>query len=73
MKDKIWISSGWCRVRPHYKLTDQLESTSHDLDPFWSAETLFNAVSTRICSHLLRNESEPPVNFMCCRDRDYLN
>ena len=51
MKDKIWISSGWCRVCPHHKLTDQSESISHDLDPFWSAETLFNAVSTKICSH----------------------
>ena len=68
MKDKIWISSGWCQVRPHHKLTDQSESISHDLDPFWPAETLFNAVSTKIFSHLLRNESEPLVNFMCCRD-----
>ena len=49
MKDKILISSGWCRVRPHHKLTDQSESISHDLDPFWPAETLFNAVSTKIC------------------------
>ena len=40
---------------------------------FWPAETLFNAVSTRICSHLLRNESEPLVNFVCCRDNGYLN
>ena len=55
MEDKILITSGWCRVvRPHHKLTDQSESISHDLDPFWPAETLFNAVSTKICSHLFR-------------------
>ena len=54
MEDKILISSGWCRVRPHHKLTDQSESISHDLVPFWPAETLFNAVSTKICSHLFR-------------------
>ena len=53
MEGKILISSSWCRVRPHHKLTDQSESISHDLDPFWSAETLFNAISTKICSHLL--------------------
>ena len=52
MEDKILISSGWCRVRPHHKLTDQSESISYDLDPFWPAETLFNAVPTKICSHL---------------------
>ena len=68
MEDKILISSGWSRVRPHHKLFDQSESISHDLVPFWPAETLFNVVSTKICSHLLRNESEPLVNFMCCRD-----
>ena len=72
MEDKILISSDWCRVRPHHKLTDQSESISHDLDPFWSAETLFNAVSTKICSHLLRYDSEPLVNFMCCRDMSTL-
>ena len=44
MEDKILISSGWCRVRPHHKLIDQSESISHDFDPFWPAETLFNAV-----------------------------
>ena len=49
MEDKILISSGWCRVRPHHILTFQSES-SHDLDPFWSAETLFNTVSTKICN-----------------------
>ena len=42
MEDKILISLGWCRVRPHHKLTGQSESISHDLDPFWPAETLFN-------------------------------
>ena len=68
MEDKILISSGWCRVCLHHKLTDQLESISHDLDPFWSVETLFNAVSTKICSHLFRYDSEPLVKFMCCRD-----
>ena len=57
-----------CRVRPHHKLADQSESISHDLDRFWLAETFFDAVSAKICSHLLRNESEPLVNFMCCRD-----
>ena len=66
--DKILISSGWFQVRLHHKLTDQSESTSHDLDPFWPVETLFNVVSTKICSHLFRYDSEPLVNFMCCRD-----
>ena len=68
MDDKILISSGWFRVRLHHKLTDQSESVSHDLDPFWPAETLFNAVSNKICSHLFRCDSEPLVNSMCCRN-----
>ena len=68
MEDKILISSGWCRVHSHHKLTGQSESISHDLDPFWPAETLFKAVTTKICSHLFRYDSEPLVNFMCCRD-----
>ena len=63
MADKILISSDWFRVRPHHKLTDQSESIS-----FRPAETLFNTVSTKICSHLFRYDSEPLVNFMCCRD-----
>ena len=53
MEDKILISLGWCRVRPHHKLIDQSDSISYDFDPFWPAETLFNAVSTTICSHLI--------------------
>ena len=52
------ISSDWCRVRPHHKLTDQSESISHDLDPFWSAETLFTAVSTKICKTRQDEEAE---------------
>ena len=61
MEDKILISSGWCRVRPHHKLTDQ--SVSHDLDPFWPAEALFNSVSTKICSHLFRYGFRPTRQF----------
>ena len=68
MEDKILISSGWCRVRPHHKLTDQSKSIPHDLDPFLPAETIFNAVTTKICSHLFRYDSEPLVNFMCGRN-----
>ena len=52
MEDKILISSDWYQVHPHHKLIDQSESVSHDFDPFWPAETLFNTVSTKICSHL---------------------
>ena len=66
--DKILISSGRFQVCPHHKLTDQSESISHDLDLFWSMETLFNSVSARICSHLFRYDSEQLVNFMCCRN-----
>ena len=68
MEDKILISSDWCRVHPHHKLTDQSESISHDLDPFWPTETLFNAVSTKFAVICLNTDSEPLVNFMCCRD-----
>ena len=68
MANKILVTSGWFRVCPHHKLTDQSESISHDLDPFWPTETLFNVISTKICSHLFRYDSEPLVNFMCCRD-----
>ena len=67
MEDEIF-SSGWCRVRPHHKLTDQSKSIPHDLYPFLPAETLFNAVTTKICSHLFRYDSEPLVNFMCGRN-----
>ena len=75
MEDKILISSGWCRVRRHHKLTDQSKSISHDLDPFWLVKTLFNAVSTKIFSHLFRYDSETLVNFMimCCRNMGYFN
>ena len=55
-------------VHPHHKLTDQSESISHYLDPFWPAESLFNVASTKICSHLSRYDSDPLVNFMCCTD-----
>ena len=68
MADKILISSGWFQVHPRHKLTDQSESISHDFDPFWPAETLFNAVSTKMCNHLFGYDSEPLVNFMCCRN-----
>ena len=68
MADEILISSGWFWECPHHNLTDQSESVFYYLDPFWPAETLFNAVATKICSHLFEYDSEPLVNFMCCRD-----
>ena len=60
MADKILISSGWFRVRPHHNLTDQSEPISYDLDPIWPAETLFNVVSPKICSLFLFRTHFPP-------------
>ena len=59
------VSSGWCWVHPHHKLTDHSESISHDFDPSGQRKLYLIRYLPKFAVMCLDTDSDPLVNFMC--------